>query len=201
MSPFKQSFLGTLLAALVVGAILIAGAVMAQEYYPVRDVNGDGRINTLDIQGVASSWNTSGSPRGTLAVFTTAQATTGAATDARAGMGALCRATDPDAHFCTVQEIGSALWDGGITFQTPFPAAWVDNIRRTSATVSSSGTTYQTYDDIWKGIDTSAGNWFYAQNCNGWTTAGAGYGSIIEAGGSNVAQATCGQSYPVACCK
>ena len=49
MSPFKQSFLGTLLAALVVGAILIAGAVMAQEYYPVRDVNGDGRINTLDI--------------------------------------------------------------------------------------------------------------------------------------------------------
>jgi hypothetical protein len=91
MSPFKQSFLGTLLAALVVGAILIAGAVMAQEYYPVRDVNGDGRINTLDIQGVASSWNTSGSPRGTLAVFTTAQATTGAATDARAHGGAVPR--------------------------------------------------------------------------------------------------------------
>ena len=202
MSPFKQSFVGTLAAIAVVGAVLVAGVVTAQEYIPVRDVNADGRIDTMDIQEVASSWSTSGSPRGTLLVFTTIQATTGTPIDARAGMGTLCRAVDPDAHFCTLQEIGSALLDGGVTFQTPFPTAWVDNIRRTSATLSVSGTTYQTVDDIWKGIDTSSGNWFYAQNCNGWTSAAAGgYGTTVEANGSNFMQATCNLPYPVACCK
>ncbi len=202
MSPFKQSFLGTLAAVCVVGAVLVAGVVAAQEYYPVRDVNADGRIDTLDIQQVAASWSTSGSPRGTLLVFTTSQTTNGTPTDARAGMGALCRAVDPDAHFCTLQEIGSALLEGGVVFQTPFPTSWVDNIRRTSATLAVSGTTYQTVDDIWKGIDTSVGNWFSAQNCNGWTSAAVGgYGSIVEANGANSAQATCNMVYPVACCK
>jgi hypothetical protein len=202
MSPLKQSFLGTLTALLLVAVILIGGAVAAQEYYPVRDVNADGRIDTLDIQQVASSWNTSGSPRGTLLVFTTAQTTTGAATNARAGMGELCRAVDVDSHFCTLQEIGTALLESGVTFQTPFATAWIDNIRRTSATVSVSGTTYQTVDDIWKGIESSSGNWFYAQNCNGWTNSGAGaYGTILEANGSGFMQATCNLAYPVACCK
>ncbi len=200
MSPLKQSFLGTLAAILVVGAILIGTAVAAQEYYPVRDVNADGRIDTLDIQGVASSWNTSGSPRGTLVVVATTQTTTGAATNARAGMGELCRAADPDSHFCTLQEISSALLAGGVTFQTPLPVTWIDNIRRTSATVSVSGTTYQTVDDIWKGIDTQSGNWFYAQNCNGWTTT-TGLGTIMQANGSGYGEATCSLPYPVACCK
>ncbi|MEA3335943.1 MAG: hypothetical protein U9R25_08550 [Chloroflexota bacterium] len=201
MSPLKQSFFGTLAALLVVGAIFFAGAVAAQEYYPVRDVNADGRIDTLDIQAVASSWNTSGSPRGTLSVFSTAQTTSGDATDARAGMGTLCRAVDPDSHFCTLQEISSALLVSGVTFQTPMPATWIDNIRRTSATLPEGSMTYQTVENFWQGIDDAqSGNWFYAQNCNGWTGT-AGYGTILKENGSGYTQAICDQAYPVACCK
>lgn len=202
MTPFRQSFFGTLAALLVIGVLLIGGAVAAQEYYPVRDVNADARIDTLDIQQVASSWNSSGSPRGTLHVFVTGATTTGTAANARAGLGALCRDVDPDAHLCTLQEISTAMLQTGVAFQTPLPVAWVDNIRRTSATVSVSGTTYQTVDDIWKGIETQTGNWFYVQNCNGWTSASAsGYGTIIEANAAGFTQATCDQAYPVACCK
>jgi hypothetical protein len=202
MSPLKQSFFGTLAALFLVAAVLIGGAVAAQEYYPVRDVNADGRIDTLDVQQVASSWNTSGSPRGTLLVFTTAQTTTGAATNARAGMGELCRAVDVDSHFCTLQEISSALLEGGVTFQTPFATAWVDNIRRTSAQVTVSATIHQTIGDLWKGTDTQAANWFYVQNCNGWTsTITTGYGTILEANGSGYTQAACNLVYPVTCCK
>ena len=68
-SPFKQSFLGTLLAATLVIALGIAGVALAQQYIPERDVNADGHIEPIDVQQVASSWNTSGSPRGTLTVF------------------------------------------------------------------------------------------------------------------------------------
>lgn len=182
------------------GAVLVAGVVAAQEYYPVRDVNADGRIDTVDIQEVASSWNTSGSPRGTLVVFTTTMATTGAPSDARAGMGNLCRAVDPDAHFCTVQEIGSAFLEGGVVFQTPFPMAWIDDIRRISTTRSISEYSYQTVDETWTGRN--RGYFTEVANCYGWTNAAAEhYGSLIAANGTNLGSTSCSQLYPVACCK
>lgn len=201
LSPFRQSLLGTLVAFALVMALGVAGAALAQQYVPERDVNADGHIDTLDIQQVASSWNTSGSPRGTLTVFATVQTTAGAATHARAGMGELCRTVDADAHFCTLQEINAAFVSGGVQFQTPFPAAWVDFIRSSTISRPSGVDTYNTTNFGWRGAASDVDP-FYVRNCNGWTSAAAGgYGTIIQANGENYAQVACNLTYPVACCK
>jgi hypothetical protein len=201
LSPFKQSFLGTLLALALVLALGAAGLALAQEYLPNRDVNADGVIDTLDIQQVASSWNTSGSPRGTLTVFTSSSTTNGAAADGRAGMGALCRVNDPDAHFCTLEEINNAFGSTGVVFVTPFPMAWVDMIRHRNIARPNGADTYSTGNYYWRGVESSADP-FYIQNCNGWTNAnGASYGTIIMLNAENYTQVTCNQPLPVACCK
>ena len=201
LSPFKQSFLGTLLAATLVIALGIAGVALAQQYIPERDVNADGHIDTVDVQQVASSWNTSGSPHGTLTVFASTTTTTAAPTDARAGMGALCRLADPAAHFCTLQEINAAFMSTGVAFQAPFPATWVDFIRRSNISRPNGSDNYNTTNDYWRGAANTVDP-FYVQNCNGWTSTGAGaYGTIIQAGAENYLQVVCSQSYPVACCK
>lgn len=201
LSPFKQSFLGTLVALALVIALGAGGAALAQEYFPQRDVNADGRIDTLDIQQVASSWNTSGSPRGTLTVFASSTATGAAPAQARAGMGDLCSLDDPDAHFCTLQEINAAFGSAGVQFQTPFPAAWVDFIRASTISRPNGVDNYTTTNYGWRGAGNTTDP-FYVQNCNGWTNTAAGsYGTIIQSGAENYAQTTCNLSYPVACCK
>lgn len=201
LSPLQQSFLGTLLAASLVLALGIAGVALAQQYHPERDVNADGRIDTVDIQQVASSWNTSGSPRGTLTVFTSSATTSAAPANARAGMGALCLQDDPTAHFCTLQEISAALMSTGVVFQAPFPSAWVDQIRRSNISRPNGSDNYTTTNDYWRGSANTTDP-FYIQNCNGWTsTAAAGYGTIIQAGAENYTQVACNLGYPVACCK
>ena len=201
LSPLKQSFVGALLAAALIVALGIAGAAVAQQYIPERDVNADGRIDAVDIQQVASSWNTSGSPRGTLTVFVSSATTSAAPADARAGMGALCLQDDPTAHFCTLQEIDAAFMSTGVVFQAPFPAAWVDQIRRSTLSRPNGADTYTTTIDYWRGAANTSDP-FYVQNCNGWTSTSAmGYGTVIQAGAENYTQVLCSQSYPVACCK
>lgn len=201
LSPFRQSFFGTLAALALVVVLGVGGAALAQEYMPQRDVNTDGRIDAVDIQQVASSWNTSGSPRGTLTVFASSATTGAAPAQARAGMGDLCRLDDPDAHFCTLQEINAAFMGSGVRFQTPFPAAWVDFIRSSTISRPSGSDSYSTTNYGWRGVGNTTDP-FYVQNCNGWTNTAAGsYGTIIQANAENYAQTTCNLSYPVACCK
>ena len=175
----------------------IAGIALAQQYIPERDVNADGLINTVDIQQVASSWNTSGSPRGTLSVFASTTTTSAAPTDARAGWVRSAGWTTRR-HFCTLQESTRFMY--GVRSRRPSPPrGWTSSGAAISPTNGSDN--YNTTNDYWRGAANTADP-FYVQNCNGWTSTGAGaYGTIIQAGAENYIQAFCNQSYPVACCK
>ena len=113
LSPFKQGLLGGLTAAVVAGLFFIAASVLAQDgdYDATKDINKDGQVDVIDVQSVAASWNSTGSPRAPLVVFGTSTDYTGSATTGygRRGMHEACRAEDPASHFCTLQEIENAM--------------------------------------------------------------------------------------------
>lgn len=199
LSPFKQSFLGALAALLVFAVVFVAGAVLAQEYDPVKDINADGRIDAIDIQQVASSWNTAGSPRGTLQVFSSSTTTTGnpaavVGASSRRGMTLICHIDDPDAHFCTAHEIENALLTTGVDFSGLAATSWLDHM--------DLRTIYESY-----GGDLYLSSWANAvnapRNCYGWHDTAAGYYgiTIIEGGQYLTNGALCTSELPVACCR
>lgn len=183
LTPFKQSFLGTLAAFLFIAGIFAAGVIFAQSGYdPNRDVNADGQIDTVDIQEVASSWNTAGSPRGTLTVFASTTVITDVTTvGGRIGMGRICLGEDPVSHFCTVQEVEAALRTVGVVFQDSFTStsSWLDSI-----------------------VDPPYRDWSHG-NCQGWTSSGDDSAYIITQDGQ-LQLRNCHPAYgtaSVACCK
>jgi hypothetical protein len=115
---------------------------------------------------------------GPLRVFATTATTNGAPENARAGMGAICKAEDTTAHFCSLQEIANALQTSGVEFQSPFPRAWVDNV----------------------GDGLTEADWWSGDNCSGWT-ASLTTGQVIDQNASNSTTGnSCSNVRPVACC-
>jgi hypothetical protein len=199
LSPFKQGFLGGLASLLLVALLVAAGAVLAQEPYdPNKDIDVNGIIDVVDIQEVAASWNTTGSPRGALVVFGTTTEYTGNPSTGygRRGMHEACRLEDPDSHFCSAQEIEYAMMTTGVTFLT-HAAMWVDVV------------TLGSLADGFNGIWVAASDWYggssdtsYPYNCNGWTSASSEYwGYALNTGALGPSFGHCNATHPIACCK
>jgi hypothetical protein len=199
LSPFKQSFLGGLTALALAAAIFLAGAALAQDGYdPEKDIDNNGQIDVVDIQEVAESWNTAGSPRGVLHVFQTTATVNGSGPSGygRSGMHAGCRAEDPASHFCTIQEIENAWKTTGVDFVLT-SQSWVDNAIVGTVNPDYGGDTIVASD--WYGGNA---NGDYPYNCNGWTiNLSTGRGLIINSGAISPAVETCDDIHPIACCK
>lgn len=72
-------------------------------------------------------YSSTASAGGTLMVFSTGAVTTGLA-GGRSGMNLICMDQDPSSHFCSLNEIESAMMYGGVRFSLDFAEAWVDNV-------------------------------------------------------------------------
>jgi hypothetical protein len=199
LSPFKQGFLGGLIALGVAVLIFVAGAALAQEGYdPEKDVDNNGQIDVIDIQEVAESWDTAGSPRGVLHVFATSAQFNGAgpAGYGRSGMHDACRAEDPSSHFCTIQEIENAWKTTGVDFVAS-GLSWVDNAIVGTVNSDYAGDTQVSSD--WYGGN-AAGD--YPYNCNAWTiNTNTGRGLILNNGAISPAVEACDDVHPISCCK
>ena len=116
VSPFKQALLGGLAALGIAALIFVAGVAVAQEGYdPEKDIDNNGQIDVVDIQEVAESWDTAGSPRGVLHVFQTTATYNGSgpAGYGRSGMHAGCRLEDPASHFLSLIHISAVSLNAG----------------------------------------------------------------------------------------
>ena len=199
LSPFKQGFLGGLVALGVAALVFVAGVALAQDGYdPEKDIDNNGQIDVIDIQEVAESWDTAGSPRGVLHVFATSATFNGAgpAGYGRTAMHDACRAEDPSSHFCTIQEIENAWKTTGIDIVTS-SQAWVDNAIVGTVNSNYGGDT-QTSSDWYGG--SALGDFPY--NCNAWTVSGnANRGLILNNGAISPAVEACDDVHPIACCK
>jgi hypothetical protein len=134
--------------------------------------------------------NTTVGPSGALYVFTSSGTTTGNA-GGRPGMNAICSATDPASHFCTLQEIDNAFRDTGVFFASAFSQAWLDN-NGSHMRGTPWGNSYTDYEMI---IEWGAG-------CNTWTdNQSTSLGRAITSTGAGTTNAWCSTSSPVACCK
>ena len=79
---------------------------------------------------VTKSDSSEAEPAGTLYVFSTSAKTDGSPPDGggRVGMNAMCSAEDPNAHFCTVQEVEFAMLRSGVYFNSSkTEESWIDN--------------------------------------------------------------------------
>jgi hypothetical protein len=200
LSPYKQGFLGGIVAFCVVAVFFVASTALAQDgdYDPTKDIDNNGQIDVLDIQSVAGAWNTAGSPRAPLVVFATSSTYqgNGPATYGRRGMHQACHDEDPAAHFCSIQEIENALRTTGVYFDSG-AQAWVDNMIL--------GTLADGYD----GDVTGNSDWYggsgtgdYPYNCQGWiNSANAARGIILNTGTISPATEACDDTHPIACCK
>lgn len=199
LSPFAQSLLGGLTALAIVAAIFAAGVALAQDGFdPEKDIDNNGQIDVVDIQEVAESWNTAGSPRGALSVYaSTAQVTgSGPAAYGRSGMHSVCRTEDPASHFCNAQEIENAWKTTGVDFVAT-GQVWVDNAVVGTINPDYGGDT-QTASDWYGG--NAVGDFPY--NCNAWTNnANAARGLILNTGAISLAVESCDDTHAVACCK
>ncbi|MEZ4768054.1 MAG: hypothetical protein R2844_06455 [Caldilineales bacterium] len=184
----------------VVLLIFAAGVVVAQEGYdPEKDIDHNGQIDVVDIQEVAESWDTGGSPRGALHVFASSVAVTGSGPAAygRSGMHSICRADDPAAHFCNAQEIENAWKTTGVDFVAT-GQVWVDNAIVGTVNPDYGGDTAAASD--WFGGGGGTGD--YPYNCNAWTVnTNAGRGLILNSGAISLAAEACDDTHAVACCK
>lgn len=199
LTPFRQGMLGGLAAIAVVALVFAAGIVFAQEGYdPEKDIDNNGQIDVIDIQDVAASWETAGSPRGVLHVFNSNVTVNGGGPVGygRSGMNAACRAEDPASHFCTIQEVENAWKTTGIDFVLT-GQSWIDNA--IVATVNSD----------YNGDATGASDWYggtamgdYPYNCGAWTlSTNTARGLILNLGAISPASETCDDVHPIACCK
>lgn len=199
LSPFTQSLLGSLAALLPVAAVFAAGVALAQDGFdPEKDIDNNGQIDVVDIQEVAESWNTAGSPRGALHVFATSATFNGAGPTGygRSAMHEACRAEGPASHFCTIQEIENAWKTTGVDIVT-YAQAWVDNAVVGTINPDYGGDTQVASD--WYG-GSAIGD--YPYDCNAWTVSGnANRGLILNNGAISPAVEACDDTHPVACCK
>ena len=199
VSPFKQALLGGLAALGIAVLIFVAGVAVAQEGYdPEKDIDNNGQIDVVDIQEVAESWDTAGSPRGVLHVFQTTATYNGSgpAGYGRSGMHAGCRLEDPASHFCTIQEIENAWKTTGVAFVAT-SQSWVDNAIVGTVNSDYAGDTSMASD--WYGGNA---NGDFPYNCNGWiNSTNAGRGLILNDGAISPAAEACDDTHPIACCK
>ena len=112
-------------------------------------------------------------PSGVLYVFPST-ATTNGYPGGRSVIGDICPTEDPDAHFCSQEEIENAWGTTGVYFNNPFPQSWVD------------------YYTTWE-----AG---VASNCGGWNLDST-TGKAIQENVSYAVPVSCVFNQPVACCK
>jgi len=201
LTPFKQGFLGGVAAIIVVALFFVASNVAAQDsdYDPTKDIDNNGQIDVLDIQSVAGAWNTAGSPRAPLVVFSTAATFQGSgpgSTYGRRGMHKACNDEDPAAHFCSIQEIENALRTTGVYFATG-TQSWIDNMVLGSLVDGYDGDLTGSSD--WYGGSTISD---YPFNCQSWiSNANGSRGLILNTGAISPAAEACDDTHPVACCK
>lgn len=117
-------------------------------------------------------------PPGVLYVFSTGFET-GGNVGGRSFMGEICTNEDPNAHFCSMEEIENARVTNGVYFLVDFVSSWVDV------------------------IDFSQGGWSdVGLNCAGWSSENDLHtGFVLSAFASSLDVVTCDSLARVACCK
>ena len=131
-------------------------------------------------------------PPGVLYVFSSTAATDGSA-GGRNTIGDICPNENPDAHFCSLQEIENAWATTGVYFSDPFSQSWLDNPPLLGTRYPDSNGDPKT--SIWS----STGDY---GNCGSWSFDIAGMkGTVIMDSALSVFSATCDSTLPVACCK
>ncbi len=197
-SPFKQGFLGGLIA-MVVLALVFSASGLAAIYFP--NLESDATNQNHPPQASTSSETTStslASPSPALIVFTTYDTFNGAgpAGYGRAAMHAACQEVDPAAHFCSILEIENAWKTNGVVFASS-AQSWIDN--------AVLGTNHSDYS----GDVSTVSDWYggsatgdYPYNCNAWTiSTSTGRGLILNSGSISYATESCDDIHPITCCK
>jgi len=102
------------------------------------------------------NYSASAAASSTLVVFSSAGTTAGGG-GGRSGMNQICANHDPASHFCSLNEIESAMMGGGVRFAPGFVDSWVDRLYLgTQVTHQVDGSLH-------------VSSWNY-NNCNGWTS-------------------------------